>query len=127
MEQKAKYRNEYKVRKPLEREARSAGKGRETIKKGQIHRIGAEEIDSHSAVVSTTFRQDAVEVFVMADQISDVKLIPEDIFKTLQSSAPGLKVTELNPTHVYKGIGKTSGEYKTGPEIHPVETRESGI
>ncbi|CAN8074420.1 unnamed protein product [Agarophyton chilense] len=110
MAQKAKYRTEYKARKRLEREARSVGQRREPMKKGQIHRIGAEEIDSHSALFSATFRQDAVEVVLMADQGSDVNLIPEDILKTVQSSAPGREVRELNPPHVYTGIGKTSGE-----------------
>ncbi|CAN8074719.1 unnamed protein product [Agarophyton chilense] len=122
MEQKAKYRNEYKARKRLEREAKSAGQRREPMKKGQFHRIGVEEIDSHSALFSVTFRQDAVEVFVMADQGSDVHIVPEDIFKTLQSSAPGLKVMELNPPHVYTGIGKTSGEvcctHKSVMDVH---------
>ncbi|CAN8077099.1 unnamed protein product [Agarophyton chilense] len=74
----------------------------------QISYICAWKIDFLSALFSAIFCLDAVEIVVVLDQRSDVNLLLENIFKTLKSSDPGLKVTESNQPHVPIRIGKTS-------------------
>lgn len=78
--------------------------------KEKVNRVGTDQIDSHSSLLSAFFCEGAVKTMVLADQGADLNLIPSRIFACLQKADPSLKTTTLNPPHIYNGITTTEGQ-----------------
>ncbi|CAN8071777.1 unnamed protein product [Agarophyton chilense] len=105
-EEKEKFRKEYYAEKKKRRE--EATSGRHGKKKGKVNRVASERIDSHSSLFSALFCNGAVETVVLADQGSDVNLLPKSIFQGITEAAPVVKAEELVPSRVYSGISTGS-------------------
>lgn len=77
------------------------------VKTGRsIQRLGAEEIDNHSALFSATLLNGAVECLVLTDQGSDTNLISSSVFEAMKKAGFKGKVTILVPPHKYQGVSK---------------------
>eukprot|EP00737_Agarophyton_chilense_P000949 gb/GEZJ01001057.1/.p1 GENE.gb/GEZJ01001057.1/~~gb/GEZJ01001057.1/.p1 ORF type:complete len:583 (-),score=92.79 gb/GEZJ01001057.1/:1849-3597(-) len=88
------------------------------VKKGSLHRFGAEIIDSHSSLFSAYFFQGAVETVVLGDQGADTNVIPMAVFQKIRKADPNCPIQALNPPHIYTGIAALAS-LKAAPQPKP--------
>lgn len=72
---------------------------------GHVGRLSADEIDSHSSLFTSTLVDGAVECVALADQGSDVNLMPQKVFQAYCSSVKDSKVVDLADPRTYNGVG----------------------
>lgn len=75
-------------------------------KNGNIKRLNAERIDSHSALFGGTFGNRAVECDLLADQGSDKNIMSQRIWKLIKDSGLKSKIVQLVPPQTFEDAAR---------------------
>lgn len=70
----------------------------------KLQRIGAEDIDNHSALLSACFSNDSVECVVLTDQGADGNIMPPNVLETIIRTAASLKILNLGQPVSFSGV-----------------------
>lgn len=75
---------------------------------GNIGQLASPQAEENSSLFSATFCSDAVEATVLADQGSDVNLLPPHVLDMMRKADKSLTINVLDRTYYYSTVDKTA-------------------